>query len=69
MWSIPDSVALGCRWPPSHFLVAARFHTLENLPPEIIYVNQLAVFDEYTRHEETAIFRVTKSVVVNKIKK
>lgn len=31
--------------------------------------DQLAVPDEYTRREETAIFRVTTSLVGDKIKK
>lgn len=31
-----------------------------------MYFNQLAVFDEYNRHEEMTLFRVTTSILVKR---
>ena len=52
------------------YLIADSTAGVEILIIDIVSASdQLAVSDEYTRHEQTAIFRATASLVGNKIKK
>lgn len=58
------SILLSCLFHESFFV-----DPIENTSVASTVFNQLAVFDEYTRGEETTIFCVTMSLVGSKIKK